>query len=84
MTACIKIIEIMLPVCYILLSIYTCVYWVHSRHEGTSAGGTDRVDVVVVQDDPGVGQGVQVGRRDLVGAVKTNIVPALQDRSSST
>ena len=54
------------------------MYGVTARHEGTSAGGADGVNVVVLQDDPTVGQSVDVRSRDLVGAVEADIVPALQ------
>ena len=57
----------------------TCVYGVTAGHEGTPAGGADGVDIVVLQDYPTVGQRVDVGSRDLVGAVEADIVPALQD-----
>ena len=48
-----------------------------ASHQGAPAGGADGVDIVVVEDHPGVGQRVNVGGRNLIGAVKTNIVPAL-------
>ena len=54
------------------------MYGVSSRHQGTSTGGTDGVDIVILQDDPAVGQRVDVGGRDLVGAVEADIVPSLQ------
>ena len=57
----------------------TCVYGVLACHQGTSAWGADRVHIIVLQDDPTVGQRVDVGSRDLVGAVEAHIVPALQD-----
>ena len=56
----------------------TRVDGVHSRHEGASAWGADGVDVVVVQDDSRVGQGVNVGGGDLVGAMEADIIPALK------
>ena len=46
-------------------------------HEGAPAGRADRIDVVVVQDHPGVGQCVNVRRGDLVGAVKSDVIPTL-------
>ena len=55
------------------------MYGVTARHEGTSAGGADWVNIVVLQDDPTVGQSVDVRSRDLVGAVKADIVPSLKD-----
>ena len=45
-------------------------------HESTPAGGADGVNIVVVEDDPGVGQAVNVGGWDLVGAMEANIIPA--------
>ena len=53
------------------------MYRVSAGHEGAPARGADGVDVVVVEDHPGVGQRVNVRCRDLIGAVKTDIVPAL-------
>ena len=55
------------------------MYGVTAGHEGTPTGGADGVDIVVLQDYPTVGQRVDVGSRDLVGAVEAHIVPALQD-----
>jgi len=52
------------------------MYGVSSRHQGTPTGGTDGVDIVILQDDPTVGQRVDVGGRDLVGAVEADIVPS--------
>ena len=54
------------------------MYGVTAGHEGTPTGGADGVDIVVLQDYPTVGQRVDVGSRDLVGAVEADIVPALQ------
>lgn len=49
----------------------------HARHQSPSARSADGVDIVIVKDDPGVGQRVNVGGGDLVGAVEPYIVPAL-------
>ncbi len=48
-----------------------------SGHECTATGRADGVDIVVVQDDPRVGQRIQVGRGDLIRAVEAHVVPAL-------
>ena len=48
-----------------------------SCHEGTPAGCTDGVHVVVLEDEATVGQAVYVWGRDLVGPVETYIIPAL-------
>ena len=56
----------------------TCMYGVTTRHQCTPTGGTDGVHIVILQDDPTVGQRVDVGCRDLVGAVEADIVPSLQ------
>ena len=53
------------------------MYRVTTSHQGAPAGGADGVDIVVVEDDPGVGQRVNVWGRNLIGAVKTDIIPAL-------
>ena len=50
----------------------------HARHQSPSARSADGVDIVIVKDDPGVGQRVNVRGRNLIGAVKTHIVPALK------
>ena len=54
------------------------MYGVLPRHERAPARAADGVDVVVVEDEARVGQRVDVGGGDLVRAVETHIVPALQ------
>ena len=53
------------------------MYRMFASKESAPARGADGVDVVVVEDHPGVGQRVNVRCRDLIRAVKTDIVPAL-------
>ena len=55
----------------------TCVYRVSAGHEGAPARGADGVNVVVVEDHPGVGKRVDVRGWNLIRSVKTHIVPAL-------
>lgn len=45
------------------------------RHERRSGRRADGRHVVVVEDEAGVGQRVQVGRRYLIGSVKADVVP---------
>ena len=59
------------------------MYGVLPRHERAPARAADGVDVVVVEDEARVGQRVDVGGGDLVRAVETHIVPALQQWSGS-
>ena len=49
-----------------------------SCHQGTSAGCANGVNVVVLQHDAAIGQSVNVRSRNLVGAMKTDIIPALE------
>ena len=51
--------------------------------QSAPAGRADRVDVVVVEDDPTVGEAVNVGCGDLVRTVETNVIPTLQTNSVS-
>ena len=51
-----------------------------ASHESTSAGGADGVDIVVIENDAGVGQTVNVGSGDLIGTMETNIIPTLKFR----
>ena len=55
----------------------TCVYRVSAGHEGAPTRGADGVNVVVVEDHPGVGKRVDVRGWNLIRSVKTHIVPAL-------
>ena len=61
----------------------TGVYGMSARHQGRPAGRADGVDVVVVEDDPTVGEAVNVGCGDLVRPVETNVIPTLQTNSVS-
>ena len=56
------------------------MYWMSAGHESTSAGGADGVDIVVIEDDAGVGETVNVGSWDLIGAMETDIIPTLKYR----
>ena len=49
-----------------------------ARHEGSSAGSANGVDVVVPEDDAAVGQRVDVRSGHLVGPVKPDIVATLK------
>lgn len=49
-----------------------------ARKQGRSGRSTDGLSVVVLQDDAGERQRVDVGRYELVGAVETYVVPTLQ------
>ena len=51
-----------------------------ASHESTSAGGADGVDIVVIEDDAGVGETVNVGSGDLIWTVETDIIPTLKYR----
>jgi hypothetical protein len=64
--------------CLIIQHTRTRVYGVVACHEGAPAWRADGVDIVIVEDDAGVGKGVNVRRRDLVGAVEADIVPTLK------
>ena len=55
----------------------TCVNRMVAGKQGTSRWSAKLVDIVVLQCDPRVSQGVYVGGRDLVGPVEPNVVPAL-------
>ena len=59
------------------MSVLTQMYGMHAGHQSPSAWSADGVDIVIVEDDPGVGQRVNVWGRNLIGAVKTDIIPAL-------
>ena len=48
-----------------------------ASHQSTPAWRADGVNVVVVEDEARVGEGVDVGGGDLVGPVEADIVPAL-------
>ena len=63
-----------MPVC-------TQVYGMHARHQSPSARSADGVDIVIVKDDPGVCQRVNVGGGDLIGAMETDIIPTLMIKS---
>ena len=56
------------------------MYWMSTSQESTSAGGADGVDIVVIENDPGVGETVNVGSGDLIGTVETDIIPTLKFR----
>ena len=56
------------------------MYWMSASHESTSAGSADGVDIVVIENDPGVGETVNVGGGDLIGTVETDIIPTLKYR----
>ncbi len=49
----------------------------HSSHESAPAGRADGVDVIVVQNESTVCEGIDVGSGDLVGAVKADVIPSL-------
>ena len=55
----------------------TCVNRMVAGKQGTSRWSAKLVDIIVLQRDPRVSQGVYVGGRDLVGPVEPNVVPAL-------
>ena len=59
------------------MPVLTQMYGMHARHESPSAWSADGVDIVIVEDDSGVGQRVNVGGGDLVGSVETDIIPTL-------
>jgi hypothetical protein len=46
--------------------------------EGRPGGRAQRLGVVAVEDDAVVGEGVDVGRRDLVAPVEAHVVETLQ------
>ena len=56
------------------------MYWMSAGHESTSAGGADGVDIVVIENDAGVGETVNVGSGDLIGTMETDIIPTLKFR----
>ena len=56
----------------------TCVNRMIACHQGTSAGCANWVNVVVLQDDAAIGQSVNVWCRNLVGAMKADIIPTLK------
>jgi hypothetical protein len=61
----------------------TRVWGVLPRHERRSGRGAEGGHVVAVQDDAVVGQGVDIRRRDLGGAMETHIVPSLNRRQNT-
>ena len=64
---------------WLLSSLFTYVRWVAASHEGSSGWSTDRLDIVVVQDEPRVGQGIYVWCWYLVAPMKTYVVPTLRE-----
>ena len=61
------------------MSVLTQMYGMHAGHESPSARSADGVDIVIVEDDPGVGQRVNVGGGDLVRSMETDIIPTLMN-----
>ena len=61
------------------MSVLTQMYGMHAGHESPSARSADGVDIVIVEDDSGVGQRVNVGGGDLVGSMETDIIPTLMN-----
>ena len=59
------------------MSVLTQMYGMHARHQSPSARSADGVDIVIVEDDSGVGQRVDVGGGDLVRSMETDIIPTL-------
>lgn len=51
--------------------------------EGRPGGGAQCLSVMAVQDNPVVGQGVDVGGGDLVAAVETHVVPTLNVKKTN-
>lgn len=50
---------------------------IHARHERRPGGGAHGLHIMVVKDDPVVGQGVQVRGGHLVRPVESHVIPAL-------
>lgn len=63
-------------------SYVTCMDRVHARHERGPRGGAHGLHVVVVEDHPVVGEGVQVRRRHLVRPMEAHVIPALNKQQS--
>ncbi len=59
--------------------IRTRVNGVHPSHQGTSGRCAHRQDVVILQNNSTVGEGVDIWGTYLVRTVKTDIVPPLQN-----
>lgn len=51
--------------------------WIFAGEQRRSRRGAQRWHVVAVENDAVVSESVDVGRRDLVGAVETDVVPTL-------
>ena len=58
------------------------MYGVSACQDGTASRSTHGRDIVTVEDDSTVGQGVNVGSGDL-GPMEPHIIPALQQSQSS-
>lgn len=58
--------------------ILTGVYGVFARHECRPRGGAGRLNVVPVEDDSIVGEGIQVRCRELIRSMESYVIPALQ------
>ena len=50
---------------------------IHSSHQSTSARAADRINIIIVEDNAVVCQGINIGGHNLIGAMKANIIPAL-------
>jgi hypothetical protein len=59
------------------MAVLTSMYGMFSRHESATGWRTDRSDVVLVQNDTAICQGIDVWCWNLVGSVKSNIIPTL-------
>lgn len=55
--------------------------WIEACHEGTPRGRARGLNVVLMQAEAISCQGVQVGRRNLLGTVKADVAPALRKRT---
>ena len=53
--------------------------WIASRHETTSRRRANRLDVIVIQNYAVVCEIVDAGRRNLIGSVETDVIPALRE-----
>lgn len=55
----------------------TCVYRVFSSHYCTTAGWADRWHIVIIQNHTAVCQLINIGCWNLIGSMKTHIIPTL-------
>ena len=55
----------------------TSMYGMSAGHQSTPGWRTDWLDIVVTEDDPVTGQGIQIWCRNLLRSMETHIIPTL-------